>query len=278
MQDPFFGEFVALVLVVEHGRHHAAGPAGRCRDDRTAGGVLLADRKCIGEDQSAALQVGFVSGRLDVVGGRLAGQVQRTGQGTFRVEAFFDGRFHRIPDGLEIIPDVRPLALPDILPITAAAFLAPGQDLRDGVEVVDVRAFSGQTACFALRNGTAAYAVHGPFVRRGAGGVPGDEFHPVGMVRQEDFRPPDEIGGSRGGERIQDRNVREVSLAGRGETAVKRNLEGGCFRMPGGEGECRFLRPHRMAAGRSPADFVDFAKRLHGEDFIRSLPRSRLAP
>ena len=235
--------------MVEDSRHDSARSAGRRRHDDSAGSVLLTDGKGIGIDQSTGLKSLLVAGSLDVIRRSLPRKVERSRKDTLMVYAPFHGRFHGLPDLLQIIPDVRPFAKVNIFPIAASFVLAPFLDLRKAVHLIDIRS-QEPVVRPALGQRSAADTVHRPLIRLVAFGVKRLEAHPVGMIRKEHLRLPHNAHRGDAFQHFDDGHVRHVPLSRGGETTVERDLEGGRLRMPSGKVLGRLVRPHRVAARR----------------------------
>ena len=205
--------------VVEHRRHHATCPAGGSRHDGAARGVFLAGRQGIGVDQAPRLQRLLVARGLDIVGGRLTGQVERAGQYALVVQTAFHTLLHSLPHFLEVGPDVLALAQFDILPVRAAVLLAPVLYLSEGAYLVHFGRVK-HVIGLALRQGTAAHAVHHPLI------APiGTELHAIGVVGQEYLGLPVYVDGRDGAQHLIDGYVGHVALARGSQTAVEGNVE-----------------------------------------------------
>ncbi len=181
-----------------------------------------------------------------MVDGRLAGQIERSREPAFRLQSTLDAGLHDFPDLLQVIPDFRALAHVYILPVITARALAPVHDLVQGAHRVD---FSGVGHLTALPFGQGAPAdtVAGPFVQAGPGSIEGLEQHPVGMVRQEGVRFPQDLRRRERFQRFGDSDIGHVPLAGRRQASVQRHFKRRSVRMTFRKHLRSPVRAHGMA-------------------------------
>ena len=137
MKNPLVREFVSLVEMIENGRDDSAGSTGRSRNYLTAGCILLADSKCVCIDKPSCLKRFLITGSLDIIGWRLPGEIERARQHTLVVDSPLHGSLHRLPGLIEIIPDISALAFSYILPIASSLVLAPAQNVREFVKIIN---------------------------------------------------------------------------------------------------------------------------------------------
>ena len=259
--DACVGETAALLKMVQHGRHHAARPAGRGCHDPSARSVLFGYGQCVGEDQTARLKALLVARSAHMVGRGAAREVQRTGQDAFVVEPPLDAFAHRLPDFGQVVPDVVRLALLDIFPIGAARAAAPGEDFVERVHFVNLLRLPRRYALFGQL--AAADAVNRPCVGGGAGGVERLETHSVGMEGEELACLPHDVDGGGRQQRVDNGAVGHVAAARRGEASVERHAERRRFGMASEELFGGAAGRHGVAARRAGADTVEFFDAFH---------------
>ena len=254
-QDAVFAHVVCRMHVIEHGRKHAAGTTGRCRNDGSARSILFAHRQGIGVNQAAALQGSPIALCLDMIGGSLALKLQRTRQHTLVVETVADRLLHGFPYLAQIIPNVLILAFLYVFPEGTAVLVAPFLDISHGMKVVDIFCAQFLVALGAIRKGTAADAVHRPLVDDVAIQVLAHKLHSVRMERQEDLRLPDDMNNMLL-EHFLDSHIGHVTLAGSSQGTIQCNFVGRSISTTLQEELSCALRSHRMTARWSLANSV----------------------
>ena len=159
-------ELVSFLEMIEHTRNHTARSTGRSSHDFSAGSIFLADCQCIGIYKSTCLEGFLVTGRLDIVGRSLAGQMKRAWKHTFTFNAPLYRLLHRHPDFLQIIPDFSSLASLHILPVVHAIVLTPTLDIRQTLEFIHiVRSVESVSCRLAFRQCAASHTVNCPVCR-----------------------------------------------------------------------------------------------------------------
>ena len=230
--------------MVQHGWHHSTRPTGGRRDDDAARGILFRDGQGVGIHQATALQGMGVARGLDVVGGGLAAQVERSGKDTFGLDAPLDSRLHHPPNLQHVVLNLfLVLVFVDIFPIGAACAFAPVEDVGHCRKRVDLRrlvgfAFFGQVA--------SANAKHLPVAEKVFLCVKSLEQHAVRVKGKDDFGFPDDFGGRLKG--VEDGLVGHVALARGGEAAIERHLKRGGVGETVIEDMGCLLWPHGVAA------------------------------
>ena len=239
--------------MVEHRRDDAARAARRGRYDGAAGSVLLRSRQRIGVNLGAGFQRVGVALRFDPVGAGFAGDFKPSGQYAVVVQAALDRLAHHGPYLVEVIPDFGTFAVGYVFPVSLAFVAAPRFDLADGSQRVDaVRRF--ETRRLVCQR-TSADAVDGPAVRDIACLQPFEQ-HAVGVEGQHDLRFPNDFGWSERFQHREDRGVGKVAFAGGSQRPVQRHAVGVRIVTAFGETFGGFLGPHRVAARRAVAYFV----------------------
>ena len=239
---------MSFVQMIEHGGHHAARAAGRCRDDIATRSVLFAHGQRIGVDHPPALKGRLIATCLDIIGGSLAGQPQRSRQHAFVVDTAFHRGFHDFPHFMQIFPYLRFLTHVDIFPVRTPVLIAPAHDVFDGCERIDMPVREDARVFGALRKCSSAYAVDRPLPQRLMVFTIGEELHAIGMKGQEHLRLPFDVHFACGVERVDNRHVCHVALSRSGQAAIKYHLERLGCRIPVQEQLGGLLRPHRVTA------------------------------
>ena len=140
------------------------------------------------------------------------------------VDTPFHRLLHCLPGLIEIIPDLRPLAFPDIFPVTAPIVLAPMHYVGKFVE--SIHFLRGETVIFnSLGQCSPADAIDSPVSADIAFDVQCLEIHSVRVERKKHGRLPYNLHRSHRFKFVNDGSIRHVPLACRCEASVQCHFE-----------------------------------------------------